>query len=101
MELKGRLVTLKEMTDQDIEDSIYWFTVDKEWMNWDAPWEKDDIFDADDYRKRKKLLIESRHPNDFETRLEIYYNNIHIGWISRYFINHLFEYDSNGLDIAI
>lgn len=101
MEIKGKQVILQMMTHQDIEDSIYWFTVDKEWMNWDAPWEKDDSFDANDYRKRKEHLIETRDLNDFEPRLEIYYNGLHIGWISRYFINQDFEYDSNGSDIAI
>ena len=101
MEIKGNLVTLKMMTINDIKDSIYWFTVDREWMNWDAPWEKDEPFDPEDYQKRKELLIEKRKLNDFEPRLEIYYQDIHIGWISRYFINEFLEYDSNGKDIAI
>lgn len=101
MEIKGKLVTLKMMTLNDIKDSIHWFTVDNEWMNWDAPWEKDEPFDAADYQKRKELLIEKRNINDFEPRLEIYYMGEHIGWISRYFINESFEYDSTGKDIAI
>ncbi|MBU1143588.1 MAG: GNAT family N-acetyltransferase [Firmicutes bacterium] len=101
MEIKGKLVTLKMMTHQDIEDSILWFTQDTEWMNWDAPWEKGEPFDSEDYRKRKKLLIETRNIGDFEPRLEIYYENIHIGWMNRYFINESFEYDSKGKQIAI
>ncbi len=101
MEIRGKHVCLKQMTHQDIEDSILWFTQENEWMNWDAPWEKGEPFDSNDYRKRKEHLIESRESNDFESRLEIYYHNIHIGWVSRYFINDCFEYDSNGKDIAI
>ena len=101
MEIIGKNVALKMMTKKDIEDSIFWFTKDIEWMNWDAPWEKDDPFDADDYRKRKEHLIETRDINDFEPRLEIYYQDKHIGWVNRYFINSDFEYDSQGSDIAI
>ncbi|MDO9629082.1 MAG: GNAT family protein [Acholeplasmataceae bacterium] len=101
MEIRGNQICLKMMSISDIEDSIRWFTVDKEWMNWDAPWEKDEVFDADDYRKRKLHLIETRIFTDFEPRLEIYYQDIHIGWVNRYFINDSFEFDSNGKDIAI
>jgi RimJ/RimL family protein N-acetyltransferase len=101
MEIRGNNVVLKMMSHQDITDSIFWFTEDNEWMNWDAPWEKDEPFDSKDYKKRKEHLIETRNIDDFEPRLEIYYENIHIGWVSRYYINEAYEYDSKGKDIAI
>ena len=34
-------VTLRDMLESDIEDYVRWFTVEREWENWDAPWEKE------------------------------------------------------------
>ena len=33
------MLILRDMTEQDIEDYVRWFTSDTEWGEWDAPWE--------------------------------------------------------------
>ena len=30
-------IILRDMIESDIEDYVRWFTVEREWENWDAP----------------------------------------------------------------
>lgn len=41
MEIKYENIILRDMIESDIEDYVRWFTVEREWENWDAPWEKE------------------------------------------------------------
>ena len=42
MRIEFGSITLRDMVESDIEDYVRWFTVEREWENWDAPWEKED-----------------------------------------------------------
>ena len=39
-EIKGQIVTLRDLTDADLNDYRKWFTKGLEWTKWDAPWEE-------------------------------------------------------------
>ncbi|MCR3905697.1 MAG: GNAT family N-acetyltransferase [Tenericutes bacterium] len=100
--IKNQNIELRPFYEKDVLDAIYWFTKDTEWMDWDAPWEKDDPFDENEYKAKKLKQIENRNLYNLQPRMEMYLNdNIHIGWVSHYFINEKFEFDTEGKDIAI
>ena len=42
MRIEFENIVLRDMIESDIEDYVRWFTVEREWENWDAPWEKED-----------------------------------------------------------
>ena len=42
MKIESDNIILRDMIESDIEDYVRWFTVEREWENWDAPWEKED-----------------------------------------------------------
>lgn len=43
MKIESDNIILRDMIESDIEDYVRWFTVEREWENWDAPWEKEDL----------------------------------------------------------
>lgn len=59
MRIEFENIVLRDMIESDIEDYVRWFTVEREWKNWDAPWEKEDT-DAEAERKRWTEYYESR-----------------------------------------
>ena len=42
MQIKYENIILRDMIETDIEDYVRWFTAEREWEKWDAPWEKED-----------------------------------------------------------
>ena len=40
MRIEFENIVLRDMIESDIEDYVRWFTVEREWENWDAPWRK-------------------------------------------------------------
>ena len=40
------MIKLRNMTEEDIEDYVRWFTTETEWMKTDAPWEFEEIVAA-------------------------------------------------------
>ena len=42
MRIEFENIILRDIIESDIEDYVRWFTVEREWENWDAPWEKED-----------------------------------------------------------
>ena len=54
MEIKYRDIILRDMKESDIEDMVYYMTVETAWGDWDAPWESLDGFDTDSYRREQK-----------------------------------------------
>ncbi len=84
-EIKGQKVTLRDLTDADLNDYRKWFTKGQEWTKWDAPWEEmSDIF-AQNFIQRLSNQL-SKEPQEIRTRFEIEVNSTHIGWVSSYFI---------------
>ena len=41
MEITYENITLRDMIASDIENYVRWFTTETEWMDTDAPWEKE------------------------------------------------------------
>ena len=89
--IKGTLITLRDMVYEDIFDYVNWFTNETEWMNWDAPWEKDIESNEDilfqRFSKRYEYL---KQQTSIRKRFEIILNDInqtHIGWVSSYLID--------------
>lgn len=81
------------MIESDIEDYVRWFTVDREWENWDAPWEKEDT-NVETERNRWTEYYESvkDHPvKALRRKIEIKWNGRHIDWISSYCIDEKYE----------
>ena len=84
-EIKGQKVTLRDLTDADLNDYRKWFTKGQEWTKWDAPWEEmSDIF-AQNFIQRLSNQL-SKEPQEIRTRFEIEVNSTHIGWVSSYLI---------------
>lgn len=98
MELKNDKVILRDFIESDIDDRIYWETVETEWQLWDAPWENDeaDIFDPDYYRKeRLEWLAKEKDEDRLRWGFQICVNNEsrqHIGWCNAYCIDDRYEY---------
>ena len=94
MRIEFENIVLRDMIESDIEDYVRWFTVEREWENWDAPWEKEDT-NAEAERKRWTERYESRKNllDDVRRyRLEIEWNGRHIGWVSSYPIDENYEW---------
>ena len=97
MQIKFENIILRDMIESDIEDYVRWFTVEREWENWDAPWEKEDT-DAEAERKRWTEYYESRknRPDDVRRyRLEIEWNGRHIGSVNAYHIDENYDWIRN------
>ena len=94
MRIEFENIILRDMIESDIEDYVRWFTVEREWENWDAPWEKEDT-DEDSERRRWTESYESRKdcPDDVRRyRLEIEWNGRHIGSVNAYHIDKNYEW---------
>lgn len=103
--IKGTLITLRDMVYEDIFDYVNWFTKETEWMNWDAPWEKDIESNEDilfqRFSKRYEYL---KQQTSTRKRFEIVLNDIkqtHIGWVSSYLIDDSYLYHIHGNKTAI
>lgn len=94
MRLINEKVILRNMIESDIEDDIYWNTVETEWQKWDAPWEHENNppFDAKKYREKELKFLEKlkNSPDKVRLNFEICINNhteTHIGSVNVYFID--------------
>lgn len=92
-------IVLRDRCISDLDEYIFWYTKEMEWMNWDAPWEKDDPFDIDEFKanfikKLKKPLPKIRRR--FEICLD---NGKHIGWMNSYYIDSNENMLAIGIDI--
>ncbi|MDE5546129.1 MAG: GNAT family N-acetyltransferase [Anaeroplasmataceae bacterium] len=81
------MIRLRDMIESDIEDYVYWFTKDTEWMQWDAPWEEEEV--ASEVEERQAWTEYYRYTQglketDPRYRLEIEYDGKHIGWVCAY-----------------
>lgn len=98
MEIKNNKVILRDFTESDIDDRIYWENVETEWQLWDAPWEyhKGQFFDAIGYRKeRMEWLAIEKDEHRMRWSFQICINDEsrkHIGWINAYRIDDNYRY---------
>ena len=94
MKIEFNNIILRDMIKSDIEDYVRWFTVEREWESWDAPWEKDDT-DEEIERKQWTEYFESvkdRADDAPRWKFEIEWNGRHIGWVSSYCIGENYEW---------
>ena len=87
-------IILRDMIESDIEDYVRWFTVEREWENWDAPWEKEDTCEETERKKWTEYYEAVKDlPDDAQRRkFEIEWNGRHIGWVSSYHIDENYEW---------
>ena len=94
MRIKFENIILRDMIESDIEDYVRWFTVEREWENWDAPWEKEDTDEETERRSWTEYYDSVKQlPNEeFRWKFEIVCNGRHIGWVSSYMMNECYEW---------
>ena len=79
-------IILRPMLEVDLVDEERWNTVETEWGEWDAPWEKNEPFDMD--KEREKVLNNINSPPNVYSVLELdTIEGWHIGGVNRYFID--------------
>lgn len=96
MKIKFENIILRDMIESDIEDYVRWFTVEREWENWDALWEKEDTDEESERRSWTEYYESVNQLPDAELRwkFEIVWNGRHIGWVSSYMMNENYEWVS-------
>ena len=94
MEIKFESIILRDMIESDIEDYVRWFTAEREWENWDAPWEKEDTDEENERRSWTEYYESVKDlPADVRwSKFEIEWNGRHIGWVSSYPIDEHYEW---------
>lgn len=94
MEIRYRDIVLRDMVESDIEDYVRWFTTEKQWSEYDAPWEPIES-DADAEQESWRSYYESVKdlPDDVRRwKFEIDFQGRHIGWVSSYPIDEHYEW---------
>lgn len=80
------MLILRDMIKSDIEDYVRWFTVETEWMEFDAPWEdvscnaEEALADWTEYYHRVCDMPAEAMRRKFEIELD----GRHIGWVCWY-----------------
>ena len=94
MRIEFGSITLRDMVESDIEDYVRWFTVEREWENWDAPWEKEDTNEETEREKWTEYYesVKALPDDALRWKLEIEWNGRHIGWVSSYCIDETYEW---------
>ena len=98
MEIKNNKIILRDFIESDIDDKIYWETVETEWQLWDAPWEntEEELFDAEQYRRERiEWLAKEKDENRMRFGFQICINDEsrkHIGWCNVYHIDENYKY---------
>lgn len=94
MEIKFENIILRDMHESDIEDYVRWFTVEQEWENWDAPWEKEDTDEETQRTSWREYYQKVKECPDsiLRSRFELEWNGRHIGWVSSYPIDEKYEW---------
>lgn len=109
--LEGKLVRLRPLEEKDIKNLIYYMTDDKEWQQWDAPWENEDgeIFDQIEFENRLKNQINHLRYKEITSGTFIYRTLIierlsdgeFLGKINSYHIDENYNYSSTGKHFTI
>lgn len=94
MKIESDNLILRDMIESDIEDYVRWFTVEREWENWDAPWEKEESCEETERKKWTEYYESVKDmPDDAHRwKFEIEWNGRHVGWVSSYHIDDHYEW---------
>lgn len=95
------MVKLRDILITDIQDYIEWFTKEIEWMDYDAPWEKEVENSLDVENRYKNIYDRTKQftDTDIRYRFEIDVDGEHIGWVSAYIIDENPDKLAIGIDI--
>ena len=97
------MIILRDMIESDITDYVRWFTVETDWMNYDAPWESspssldEELKSWTEYYQSVKDLTK----DEIRWKFEIEVDGHHIGWVSRYFDLEYLDNSNNNPAIGI
>lgn len=79
-------ISLRDYSLADIHDDIRWLNVDNDWRLLDTPWALIDEVDEDEYFELMEFHVQAVSKSDeFRSRLEIYCNEKHIGFVSAFY----------------
>lgn len=78
-------VVLRDLREEDIKDYIDWYTIDRDWQEWEAPWGEGQR-DIDLLEEDLRELLESPLPA-FRKSFEIDFDGRHIGWTNSYVLD--------------
>jgi RimJ/RimL family protein N-acetyltransferase len=93
--LENKNIVLRYIKESDIEDYKRWTTVETEWADWDAPWERDYMAQ---FVKRQEMAV--KEVPAVYRKLEIdTLDGKHIGWVTSYFMRGDKEKLALGIDI--
>lgn len=92
MEIRCGDVILRDMIESDIEDMVYYMTVETQWGDWDAPWESIDDFDADAYRKAQRDLLQKPLSGHRWSLMITTVDGSFIGKVSSYLLDENFDW---------
>lgn len=96
MKIQYKNIVLRDMEARDIDDDIRWNTVETQWADWDAPWEKDDPFDPEEYRQKQLDRLAKPRTSAHRWSFEIdTAEGVHIGSVSAYCIAGDFEWQES------
>ena len=100
---KKRNIKLRKMIESDIDDYIRWWTVETEWMDFDAPWEEKVPINIEEERKEwTKYFNDIKDlPFDKISKLEIEVDGKHVGWVCSYYDLEYIENKDNIIAIGI
>ena len=96
MEIRFKNSILRDMIESDIEDYVRWFTLEREWENWDAPWEKEDTSEETERKSWTEYYesVKDIPSDELRWKFEIEWDGRHIGWVSSYMIDENYEWIS-------
>lgn len=94
MKMKFENIILRDMKESDIADYVRWFTTETEWMQWDAPWEKEDSDEETERASWRKYYasVKDLSSDILRWKFEIEWNGRHIGWVCSYCIDKNYEW---------
>ncbi len=96
MKIQYKNIVLRDMETRDIDDDIRWNTVETQWADWDAPWEKDDPFDPEEYRQTQLERLAKPRTGAHRWAFEIdTTQGVHIGSVSAYCIAGDYEWQES------
>lgn len=89
MQIPFENIILRDMVESDIEDYVRWWTVEKAWSDWDAPWEP---VESDEERERRDwrryyASVKDLPDDACRWKFEIEWAGRHIGWVSSYLMD--------------
>ena len=108
--LETERLVLRDFTRADIAKRIEWETVDRDWLDWDAPWERENDPPLEEIVKDLEAfadMIGAMKPGDkrYSFQIVVKETGEYIGWISCYCIDDNYDYTDDdalfafGIDI--